>query len=845
MEINSYTTDIREEEEENESSDMQIVNQLWHLDAAIRTQIRTSNLSNEDAILAAIWKYHQQQNPDDLQIIRSGTKLMSAEGLAQLLVPGRSDVRVRAYLRSISESNNARRNDEKAQQEAQQEAQLLLGVMEAVSRGPKSVSRSDRWRLTLQPVFRYASARAYLASGRGDHILRAKELLSGEHRIFWWASDGDSRAGADLRVPRQCSLVQAWYMLGEICMAKSLLEEMVRERTAVQGESHAQVLDLRLALAVSYGKDQQIPKALSLLQEVLRLQKRKYGAHHRTLLVTLHVVLSLQVKTQQDAAVEATLWSMNELLKHNDLQQSLLEDVSSSHPAQRTSLQPEDQRSNASSSGHASNDTGSLQRLIDHTISNLPSDVDMPPDLQRRIAAYKEGMTALSGSQASKGTAGGVSDLPIPRSLPTSTVSTSASASVASSGMMVASAAGAASISTPIAIGAAALTASGAIGMAVVTLWKLFAADVATAKAAQEANQIKKDEQYADSPAGFKAMLDVINEMSMAEEVVARNENDFEKLKEISKTHAADLADFRRKVAGFEKMREAVRQRTYQTERESASIQSQQKATIKYLERELKDLKLRLDRTNQQQQPPSNGQDIGMLELKNSSLKREQEMKLAAASAAEEKARRAAAESSALLLGAQEIVDSQQSRIDTLKVQLADTRRARDDIQSELLEKVSSCACGGMASRIDERARSAIKALHTELGHGDLGGLEREFLDGLDPNRQLDVVVRTLCDRLEELIPTLHRDRILTGEQNAQATKEMSILRAELEKAKSEISTTQGKLCDALCKEVISQHDLSKANRKLTEAANHSCAAIQQDASPRDISWWDSIWTTR
>jgi hypothetical protein len=850
----SYATDISEEEDEDddddESSDMQAVNPIYNLEEAIRTQVRASDLSNEDAIVAAVSKYHQQQSLDDLQIIKRGTALMSAEHLAQLLIPGRSDVRVRAYLRSISESTNAPGINE----EAQQEAQLLLSVMEAVSRGQKSISRSDLWRLALQPVFRYALVRAYLASGRGDHILRAKELLLGRHRIYEWASDRESRAGANLRVPRECSLVQAWHMLGEIRVAKSLLEEMLRERTAALDESHPQVLDLRLALAVAYGMDGQVPKALSLLQEVLQLQKKYFGAYRRSLPVIMNLVLSLHVKAEQNAAVDATLCSMNELLKHNDVQQPLLEDVSPSHPEERASLQPEDQRSSAGSSGHASDDTGSLQQLIDHMISNLPSDVSMPPDLQRRIAAYKKGMSALSGSQASKTTARGVretppssqdSGLPIPGSLPTNTVSSSASASAASSGMMVASAAGAASISTPIAIGAAALTASGAIGMAVVTLYKLFVVDVTTAKAAQEANQIKKDEQYADSPAGFKAMLDVINGMSMAEEVVARSENDFERLKEINKTHAADLADFRSQVAGFETTREAVRQRTYQTERESADIRSQQKATIKSLKRELKDLKLKLERANQQQQGPSNGQDIRMLELESSSLKREQEMKLAAASAAEVEAKRAAAKSSALLLTTQKIVESQQSQINALKALSVDTRRERDDLQTELLEKVSSYACDDLASRIDERARSAIKTLHTELGHGDFGGVERKFLDCLDPNRQLDVVVRTLCGRLEELIPTVHRDRILTEEQNAQATKDMSILRAELKKAETKIPAIQEKLCDALCKEVITQHDLSKAKRELAEAANHSCAAIQQEAAPRDISWWHSVWTTR
>jgi hypothetical protein len=60
----SYTTDISEEEDEDddddESSDMQAVNPIYNLEEAIRTQVRASDLSNEDAIVAAVSKYHQQ-----------------------------------------------------------------------------------------------------------------------------------------------------------------------------------------------------------------------------------------------------------------------------------------------------------------------------------------------------------------------------------------------------------------------------------------------------------------------------------------------------------------------------------------------------------------------------------------------------------------------------------------------------------------------------------------------------------------------------------------------------------------------------------------------------------------
>jgi len=860
------------------------------LDVAIRNHIRRPNLPNENAILAALWKYHKQQSPDDLRIIKCGNALMSAEDRAQLLIPGRSDVRVRAYLRGIPVGRNPRSIDG----EAQQDAQLLLSALDLVSWGD---SDDEFWFSTLHPLFQYALARAYLASGCSKDTLQAKELLLRVLETFVWANDRASRAGADLRLPMQCSLVQAWHMLGEVHKAKDLLEEMVHERVASDGESHAQVLDLRLALAAAYGMEGQIPKALTLLQEVSQLQEGKDGADHRLLLVTLHPVLSFHVRAKRDAEVNTTLSFMNELLKHNDV-----------HPAQQTLLQPHGQRNTVGSSGHALNESGSLQRLLDHMINNLPSDVNMPPDLQRRIATYKEGMPARSGLKASEVTASGNaapsegSGLSIQRPLPSSKVSASASASAASNGLVVASAAGAASISAPIAIGAAALTASGAIGMAVAALYKILVIDFATVKALNKANEIgekknqieegknrlEENKQHADSPASFQAMLAFINGMAMAEEEVARKENDFEKLKEINKRRAADLADLRSK---YEKMQDAARERLSQAEKASGTVISQANNNIERLEKEVQRLQSEL---NQKEQKPTQSfisQDIEMVEPEQSRVKREQEMKEALKSSLQknEAAQKLISDLQAKLGSAPGKVDSLQSKIDVSEESLADgaenntcemckelhsaNQGLRDSLaemqrgRDELLKRVSDCRCGdepedsgepqNNASSVCERSRSAIDNLRAELTLKDFGVHEKDFLDGLDPAGELDEMVQILCGRLGGFILTLHQELIPYYEEQKTSLslvrKEKRELEAELHEARKMILDLRIRLFKASDKASRTQDELSETQRRLVEASEVSSEraqpAVQQDGRPeREPSWWQSVmpgWSTK
>lgn len=85
-----------------------------------------------------------------------------------------------------------------------------------------------------------------------------------------------------------------------------------------------------------------------------------------------------------------------------------------------------------------------------------------------------------------------------------------------------------------------------------------------------------------------------------------------------------------------------------------------------------------------------------------------------------------------------------------------------------MTERVTNCRCGRQpdleASRIDERARSAIQALYTELNFHDQ---EKHFLNNFDSTRLIDAMVRTLCGRLGNLIPTVYRDRSLAEQQNA------------------------------------------------------------------------------
>jgi len=876
------------------------------LDAAIRTEIRliqVSNLPNEDAILTAFWRYQKQQNPDDLRIIKCGNELMSAEDRAQLLVPGRSDVRVRAYLRSIPVGSDARSIDEKAQQDAQ----LLYSAMKAVS----ADSTSDAY-LWLLPVFQYPLARAYFTSGCSKHILQAKELLLKVLETFVWASDGASRAGADLRVPVQCSLVQAWHMLGEMHKAKDLLEEMVYERAASDGEVDAQVLDLRLALAAAYGTDRQIPKALDQLQGVLKLQGEIYGVHDRSLLVTLHLILSLQVKIRQEDEVNKTLSIMDELLKHNDVQQPLSEEVSLLDPAQKAVAKPavDDQRSTAGSSGYGVNKTGSLQRLLDHMINNLPSDVNMPPDLQRRIATYKEGMPALSGLQASEVTVSGNaassenSGLSIQRPLPSGTVSTAASASAASSEVVVASAAGAASVSAPIAIGAAALTASGAIGMAVAALYKILVIDFATVKALNKANeigeeknhiekdknQIEVEKQYANLPASFQSMLAVINGIAMAEEEVARKENDFEKLKEINKKRAADLADLR---SQYERMRETARKRLFEAETAWATVTSQA-TNIERLEEEVQRLQGKLDQKDQS----FISQDIEMFELEQSRVKREQEVQereqemeeaLKSSLQKNEAAQELISDLQADLGSTLGKVDSLQSKINVLEESLADgaedntcemckelhsaNQGLRDSLaemereRDELLKRASGCRCGdepedsdepqNNASSVCERSRSAIDNLRAELTLKDFGVHEKDFLDGLDPAGELDEMVQILCGRLGGFILTLHQELIPYYEEQKTSIslvrKEKRELEAELHEARKMILDLRIRLFKASDKASRTQDELSETQRRLVEASEVSSErtqpAVQQDGRPeREPSWWQSVipgWSTK
>jgi hypothetical protein len=761
---------------------IQAANQDYILEGAVGTPMQARRSSNENATIAALLKYYKQQSLHDLRIITSGNIPIPADDLAQLLSPGRCDVSVRAYLRSVSEGAEFRRIDK----DAHQASRLLCSVMEGMLQDQSPSSLSDDWRSSTLPALQYALARAYLASGRSDNIVRARNLL------LEVLEDPAAAGDADLIAPMQCSLIQALHMLGEIHNAKYLLEKMLHEMTAVRGESNAHVLELRLALAAACGMEQQIPKALSLLQELLQLQAKIYGTHHPSLLVSLHLMLSFQVKARHDAEARATLCSMNELLEKFGYQ-PLLEEVSSlhpTHPAQQASMPPTGQRDTASNSTYFLNDTESLERSVDRMIKSLPPDVSVPPGLQERITAYIEGSLTSSTSELELLGVPGTPTPPadsahsIPRSCGTSNIPASASATL--DGLVVASSAAAASAPGPIVIGAAALTASGAIGMAAASIWRLFIIDLPKLALGREANQSDKDKAYAETQ---NKMLATINELAVAEEAAALKANDLKALEHINMRYVEDLKRFRLQLDCSQSARAVDR---LAAERASHALKKKDE-TIELLRKELrlKDLKLELNKTNQQQRSPSSGQSIKMLELSNSTWKREQEAKqvqeakrvqeaeLAAASAAEARASRAAAKSSELVIATRKIVESQQSKIGALEAQLVDARRECN----ELSERLSRCKCGdppGIEDQPPEDAdskmreegpRSAVEALRTRLAREDFAVHEGPFLDRLDSTRGLDAVVRALCDRLGDFIPALYHDLIPYGEQQRALAK--------------------------------------------------------------------------
>jgi hypothetical protein len=175
-------------------------------------------------------------------------------------------------------------------------------------------------------------------------------------------------------------------------------------------------------------------------------------------------------------------------------------------------------------------------------------------------------------------------------------------------------------------------------------------------------------------------------------------------------------------------------------------------------------------------------------------------------------------------------------------------------------EKLSRCRCGDQPGIVDqplgdadskmreEDSRSAVEALRTRLAREDFAVHEGPFLDRLDSTRGLDAVVRALCDRLGDFIPALYHDLIPYGEQQrALAKRDTDELKGELKGARTKIAGLRDDLAGALVKVATTQRELSVAQDRLAEAANHSCedTAMQQEATPRVNPWWPSGWTTR
>ena len=523
------------------------------------------------------------------------------------------------------------------------------------------------------------------------------------------------------------------------------------------------------------------------------------------------------------------------------------------------SLEPDEDTQEANAhlalAGYVVDHNSCSQRGTDSITKSLPSDVSMTPELQKIITAYIEGTLSSSPPEVK---AAGLVEASINSSVKTGAIS--AHASTTSNGLAVASSIASASAPAPVLLGAAAVTATGAIGMAAASVWRLFLIGLP-----KLASGKKRD--YAETQ---NKLLATITDLNAAQEEAARKANDLETLKRINLRHVDDLEDFRRKLDDDQGSRYADYQELEKKDKK-----------IKSLKKKLKELRMK---PRESEHSP---ETFEMLRLEQSRVKREQEARDTLASAMRKS--QAAEESSSCLrvdlLSARSKLESQHSEIQALKQSLADTQRERDEVSeknsccrcgeqpedgdhpgedtsgmcdhsrsairtletsladmrrecNEMTERVKNCRCGGQpdleASRIDERARSAIQALHTELNFHDQN---MDFLDSFDHTRPIDAVVRTLCGRLGNLIPTVYRDRSLAEQQNAQATKEIGILRAALKKATKEFPVMQDKLCDALLKNARLEHELSvsEAKRKLAEASG--CSRRHAEGPAQKKTW--------
>jgi hypothetical protein len=858
------------------------------------TLVKISRLANGMAIIAAFRDYSVHDHPESVPLVSFIDIQTPAEYESLLLDPSRSDARVRAYFRRILEKSEMEARQPKSNDEyASKAAQLLEGLVQReMSQFTPTGWLADS-RLVGLPIFQYALAKAYLASDRvEDGLIQLQKILSGAAKTASASVGGDHDV---LRNACQRLVVHAWQRTRGLHKAVPLLEEMVSEQISKYGKVHCSVFELQNALAAAYEANQQAPKAISLLEDMLKFHDHP---HHQSQLTALHLLLRSETMAGKRSEAELTIAHISDVIKRSVLPLSPLQAISSSAITPVAAAQHghgDDSQGNPRKAPHParnamdfSNSTSSLQRLVDHMIDSQPDDDTLPPDLSDRVVAYKKHAKTTRQLQfpsapTSPPAAPSTKGLDTARSSGMLSIqSTSATPVVAVTSKMIDIAA-VASTPAPVAIGAAAVGVSGAIGMAAASLYRLFYIEVPKLKLEEEAGRIEKAKAYADMQTGFEKRLGIIKGLALLEEEAARESGGFEKLKECKEKTEQEVRELQEHILIVEQQRKADLQQerdfNQQSKKKSAAIQWRQAKEIERLKEQLRISNANssgtvekqeecsrvshqksgcegarsTQRANSQPQAQDAPHEMDFLESTDARTRRQWNTQPVTEGAPVPEASNARLQTDFEITVAK--AESQQSEIDSLKEQLTETQHERDELQLARSVQAATCRSDDLPATENcqncAESRSMISVLRADLKGEDFGGHETNFVDSLDPSRDVSELVQILSGRLKSFIQALYWDLIpLDTRQKADidnARADAKDLQARLKDAETSISDLRGRLAKSSGKASRLEQSLTEARAEQTKVlvgtAERVNSASHEAADQQAGPWWRSMWS--
>jgi hypothetical protein len=840
-----------------------------------------SRLANGTAIVAAFRDYSVHSDPGSDPLIGFIDIRTPADYETVLLDPSKSDARVRAYFRGILEKSEMEAHPTKSTDGyAPKAAQLLEGLVQREMGQSIATGWSADSRPVVLPILRYALAKAYLASDRVRHGLVQLQKVLGFTRQASIRAKGDHDV---LHFACQRLIVHAWQRTRKLHKAIPLLEEMISEQVSKHGEVHPSVFELLNALAAAYEANQQAPKAISLLEDMLKLHDHQ---HHQSQLTALHLLLRAETMAGKVNEAEMTIAHISDVVKRSVLPLSPLQTISRSAispvaAAQNDRVHNSHQAPHIASNNRIfSNNTLSLQRLVDHMIDSQPDDDFLPPDLSERIATYKKHAETtrhlqLSDSPTSSSAVPSVEGLDTAHSSGMlSTQSTPATSVVAATSKMIDITA-VASNPGPMAIGAAAVGVSGAIGLAAASLYRLFFVELPQLKLSQDAGRVEKAKSYADLQTALDKRLGFIKGLALAEEEAAREKGDFDRMKKSKDKFEHDLQELQDQNNLVEERRKADLQQErallQQEKAKSAEVWLGQAAKIERLEKELKNCRERLSSIGEVQEPPSSvlhersrhaqstnqpddqTSEHEMEVLQSAQIESDRQLNILVSTERLQTCRASNGRLRSDLDTALPTVKKQLAKIVALEAKLIETQRERNEYQtSKSVQNTRSCG----DSRTAETCQSCVEShksihdLRTTLEGEDFGGHEAGFLNSLDPSRDVSELVQILSGRLKSFIQALYWDLIpLDTRQKADihnARADVKDLQAKLKDAEISISDLRSRLAKSSGKASRLEQSLIEARSEQTKiplgTAERVNSASHEAADQQAGPWWRSIW---